>query len=48
MWQNYASDSSGYCVVYEVEDYQYNSLLFPVIYDDNRLTNIIIQVVATF
>lgn len=48
MWLNYTDDSSGYCVVYQVFDYKYNNLLFPVIYDDNRQTNIVMQVVATF
>lgn len=48
MWSNYADNSAGYCIVYDVIDYKNNNLLFPVIYDDNRQNNIVMQVVATF
>ena len=48
MWKNYADNESGYCIEYDISDYEFNKSVFPVIYDDDRQTNIIIQIVANF
>ena len=48
MWNNYANDSSGYCIEYEISDYEFNIEVLPVIYQDERETNIILQLVASF
>lgn len=48
MWVNYAADSSGYCIEYDLSDYELAKNVLPVIYQDDRETNIIIQLVASF
>lgn len=48
MWENYASNSSGYCIEYDVSDYEFNCGIFPVVYQDDRQTNIIEQIVYNF
>lgn len=48
MWKNYAADSSGYCIEYDMEHYEGNKDILPVIYQDERETNIIIQLVGSF
>jgi Protein of unknown function (DUF2971). len=49
MWKNYyAGDENGYCIEYDVSNYEFNKNILPVIYEDKRETNIIIQIVATF
>ncbi|MDD7181564.1 MAG: DUF2971 domain-containing protein [Candidatus Enterosoma sp.] len=48
MWANYAVDSTGYCIEYDLSYYELAKNVLPVIYQDNRETNIIIQLVASF
>lgn len=48
MWKNYAADSSGYCIEYDIENYEENKSILPVIYQDERETNVIIQLIGTF
>ena len=48
MWINYANNHCGYCIEYDVTNYEYSNNIFPVIYDDNRETNIIIQLVGSY
>ena len=48
MWNKYAKDYSGYCIEYDVSDYEYNIGILPVIYQDERETNIIMQLVGSF
>lgn len=48
LWKNYAKDSTGYCVEYEMEDYEYNNFLFPVDYVEERQTNLVMQLVKSF
>lgn len=48
LWKNYAKDSTGYCVEYEMEGYEYNNLLFPVDYVEERQTNLVVQLVKSF
>ena len=48
LWKNYAKDSTGYCVEYEMDDYEYNNLLFPVDYVEERQTNLVVQLVKSF
>lgn len=48
LWNNYAKDSTGYCVEYEMGDYEFNNFLFPVDYVEERQTNLVIQLVKSF
>lgn len=48
LWNEYAAKHTGYCVEYDITDYELNKDILPVIYDDNRKTNIIIQLVGSF
>lgn len=48
MWQNYADDAKGYCIEYDLREYGNVNLLFPVVYQNNRETNIVINMVAAF
>lgn len=49
MWNNYyAGDETGCCIAYDVSDYIFNQSIFPVVYEDTRETNIIIQLVSNF
>lgn len=48
MWQNYADYAKGYCIEYDLREYENVNLLFPVVYQDNRETNIVTNMVAAF
>lgn len=48
MWQNYADGARGYCIEYDMRDYENLEALFPVVYNDNRETNIVINLIAAF
>ena len=48
MWDNYADNESGYCIEYDLSDYEFKNMLFPVVYEDNKETNLVMQTVATF
>lgn len=48
MWENYAAASTGYCIEYDLENYEFSKNVLPVIYQDERETNIIIQLVGSF
>ena len=48
MWNNYADGEKGYCIEYDLQGYKNINLLFPVVYQDNRETNIVINMVAAF
>lgn len=48
LWNEYAAKHTGYCVEYDITDYELNKDILPVIYDDNRKTNIILQLVGSF
>lgn len=48
MWDNYAADSTGYCIEYDLSDYKLAKNVLPVIYQDKRENNIIIQLVGSF
>ena len=49
MWNNYyAEDETGCCIAYDVSDYPFNQSIFPVVYEDTRETNIIIQLASNF
>lgn len=41
MRKNYADKNSGYCVEYDFSNYKTPKILFPVIYQDERETNIV-------
>lgn len=48
MWKKYADNNSGYCIEYDMSDYQLNQSLFPVIYEDDRNINIVQNLVNNF
>lgn len=48
MWENYAGKNSGYCVEYDFADFKTPNALFPVIYQDERATDIVMSIVANF
>ena len=48
MWKNYTEGSSGYCVEYDMSEYEGDDALFPVIYDDCRANNIVMTIVSDF
>lgn len=48
MWENYAAKNSGYCIEYDFSDFKTPNQLFPVIYQDERETNIVMSIVANF
>lgn len=48
MWQNYADDSKGYCIEYDMKDYENMYALFPVVYQDNRESNIVTSILSAF
>lgn len=49
MWCNdYAGDDTGDCIEYDVFNYSLNDVILPVVYEDERNTNIIMQIVNVF
>lgn len=50
MWKKYASDGTGYCVEYDMTDYEHLNFLFPVIYvsEDERETDITTRILLLF
>lgn len=50
MWKEYASDGTGYCVEYDMTDYEHLNLLFPVIYvsEYERETDITTRILLSF
>lgn len=48
MWKNYASNSSGYCIEYDMKEYEHASDVFPVVYSDERNTDILFAVLGGF
>ncbi|MFA5561363.1 MAG: DUF2971 domain-containing protein [Eubacteriales bacterium] len=41
MWENYADHSTGYCIEYSTDDYDHSGDIFPVVYSDERNTDIL-------
>lgn len=48
MWGNYADDSKGYCIEYDMRDYENSYALYPVVYQDNRESNIVKSILSSF
>ena len=48
MWSTYADNSSGYCIKFDITNYDYIKFLHPVIYSDTRETNIVNNFVLSF
>jgi|MucameStandDraft_1065616.scaffolds.fasta_scaffold15448_3 Protein of unknown function (DUF2971). len=48
MWQNYADSSKGYCIEYDMQGYENMYALFPVVYQDNRESNIVMSILSSF
>ncbi len=48
MWKKYANGYSGYCIEYDLSEYELAKNVLPVIYQDDRETNIIMQLVGSF
>lgn len=47
MWENYANKNEGYCVEYDLKNYKYIKDIFPVIYEDERETNVLKQLMLS-
>lgn len=47
-WTEYAQNETGYCVEYDLTDYENLVFLYPVIYEDDRKTNIANNIVLSF
>ena len=48
MWKNYAGDCTGYCVQYSTAGYCDNINLLPVVYSDDRNTEIVSSILRTY
>lgn len=48
MWKDYANDGTGYCVEYGLLNYRYSGLLVPVVYNDQRENNVLMNIVCDF
>jgi hypothetical protein len=48
MWENYADNSAGYCVEYDMQNYAHNEAVFPVFYQDERENNILMTMLGDF
>ena len=48
MWNDYADNSKGYCIEYDLREYGNINLLFPVVYQDNRENNIVTSILGSF
>lgn len=48
MWKNYADESRGYCIEYDMQQYESVYALFPVVYQDNRDNNILTSILGAF
>ena len=48
LWELYANNDTGYCVEYDISDYELNKEILPVVYQDDRNCNIIMQLVNMF
>ena len=48
MWRNYADDSKGYCIEYDMQNYENLYALYPVVYQDNRESNIVTSILSAF
>lgn len=48
MWNDYAGNESGYCIEYDVSHYELNKSIFPVLYKDERNTDIILSLLGNF
>lgn len=48
MWENYTNKATGYCVEFDMINYEFAESIFPVIYDNERANNIVVTIVADF
>ncbi|HCY48885.1 MAG TPA: hypothetical protein DHU79_01335 [Clostridiales bacterium] len=48
MWKDYANDGTGYCVEYDLLNYKYLELLLPVVYNEQRENNVLMNIVCDF
>ena len=48
MWEEYSAKSTGYCIEYDLSNYELAKNVLPVIYRDDRETNILIQLISSF
>ena len=48
MWENYTNKATGYCVEFDMINYEFAESIFPVIYDNERANNIVMTIVADF
>ncbi len=48
MWERYANNSTGYCIEYCVDDYTFNKDILPVVYEDNKETDLLNMLLGSF
>lgn len=48
LWNDYADNQRGYCIEYDLREYENINLLFPVVYQDNRENNIVASILGSF
>ena len=48
LWERYGGHHTGYCVEYDMSDFSIKEPLFPVIYEYERQTNVILALVNNF
>lgn len=47
MWNDYADGAKGYCIEYNMQKYENEILLYPVVYQDDRETNIVMNILGS-
>ncbi len=47
MWNDYADSAKGYCIEYNMQKYENEILLYPVVYQDDRETNIVMNILGS-
>lgn len=48
LWHEYANGEKGYCIEYDMSEYENLYALYPVVYQDNRETNIVTKILGSF
>lgn len=49
LWNNYYADyERGYCIEYDISNYEFSSSIFPVVYTDDRKNELIMVLVENF
>ena len=48
VWKRYGGDGSGYCVEYDMTGFNPANMVYPVLYADERNTDIVLSLIASF